>query len=363
MKAVIFAGGTGKRLWPLSRKKTPKQLHPFYKAETSLHHSLEILSAAVDTDDIYIATSARLKDEILHVLPQISEEQLILESSVRDTGPALGFAMTKLLLNSPDEPVIIRWQNSIIKDPVSYGIGVEKAAEILEREDSLALVYMVVPSKFPNTGVGYVLRGDEIDNYGSGVRRYEFLGFTEKPEIDKAKQLHQEGHGWNAGCYLTTPKRFLSLVELYAPDLFSKLMEIKTLLESSADENKVYEIYDSIDPISVDYIISENLKREQTGLIFADYDWHYISTWDNVLSAFDPNKSGNVIEGNVLAVDISDSLVMNTDPDSLVGVIGVEDISVIKHGDAVLVCRNQDASRVKELYTMISEDEKLTKFS
>lgn len=362
MKAIIFAGGTGKRLWPLSRKNSPKQVTPLFENKTSLQHSLELIMHIVPPENIFIATSIDLKDDILSIVPWIKPDQLILESSVKDTGPALGYSLLKLYMSNPEEPVIIRWQNSLIKNPKKYARAVKHAGSLLKSKADLDIVYITVPSKFPNARVGYIKRGKLINDYGNDIFQYEFKGFTEKPDIELAQRLHNGGHGWNAGCYLTTPARFLKLIKTYAPGLYSDLDQIKRLIEKGEDEQSIYNVYDQINRISVDYIISENLVPDQTGLIFADYDWQYISTWDNLHYALKEKKNDNVVKGNVKTLDTQNTLIFNDDNKFLVATVGLTDICVVKHGNAVLVCSLQKASKVKQLYEKMSKDRQLKKF-
>lgn len=362
MKAIIFAGGTGKRLWPLSRKDSPKQVHKLFGELTALEHSVDIVSQIVKRSDIYIATGIDQKDEIKAILSDFADDKLILESSIKDTGPAVGYSLAKLSLIDPNEPVLIYWQNGYNEYPTVLSKAVKRARDILTNNDAIDIVYVASPSRSANTSVGYIKRGELVEEFGDEIKRYEFLGFKEKPDDELVKEYFEKGYAWNTGYYVTTPRKFLKLIETYAPDLYEKLQQICVKLRSGALETEIYYIYDSVDKVAIDYIISENLDLDRTTLIIADYGWNYVSTWDNLYNALRVEDDQNVTKGICDLTDTKNSLVFNDDKDFLVATVGVDDICVVKDGNAVLVCSMKDAYKVKDLYDKLASDPKNIKF-
>jgi len=120
MKIIIFAGGAGKRLWPVSRANKPKQFQKIYGDETSLENSFNTIKGKFDIQNIFVSTGADFVEDVLKTLPNLPPKNLILEPVSRDTGPAVAYAMLKISEKYPNEPVVIRWQNSLIKDPVAF---------------------------------------------------------------------------------------------------------------------------------------------------------------------------------------------------------------------------------------------------
>lgn len=356
MKVIFFAGGYGKRLWPMSRASKPKQFQKFFEDKTSLESTVYDLKDKFEWEDIFISTNINFVNDIAELLPELPKENIIAEPNVRDTGPAIALAMLILSKKFPNEPVLIRWQNSIIKNPSEF-IEALNSGEDLVLENKAEFVYLSVPAKFPNTNVGYIkFKNDEIAdvvNIQENKFVFEFEGFTEKPNLETAQNfINENKYGWNPGCYITTPKFVLDNLEKYNKDFSSELEKISEKLDKKED---VSEIYNKLEKISIDYLLWEKLDKNGIKVVLADYDWHYISTWADIYEATDKDNESNIIKGNVQDLGSKNSIIYNTEGKKLVSTINLENTIIINTQDILLVLKKEDSAKIKDYLKNLEE--------
>jgi mannose-1-phosphate guanylyltransferase len=334
MKIIIFAGGIGKRLWPLSTKKTPKQFQKLFNNETSLENSFNIIKQKFAVEDIFVSTNKAYADQVYEVIPNLPKENLIIEPESRDTGPAIANAMQVIAKRFPNEPVVIRWQNSLIKDVQAFLNALSDAQEVFEKKEA-DFVYLCVPARYPNTGVGYIKYGKKLKDSNASMGIYEFKGFTEKPDLTTAQRYIDEGnYGWNPGCYVTTPKFVLDELKRTNPTFY---------------ENLINENFLQLDKISIDFLLWEHLNPENIKVVLAEYGWYYVSTWADLKAALENSQDDNITKGNVTCYEASDNLAFNFENKKLLALVGTNNIAVINTPKAVLVLDKSKASEVKQL--------------
>lgn len=362
MKIVIFAGGVGKRLWPLSRPSMPKQFQKLFGNETSLENSYNTIKAAFNPEDIFISTNEEYVEHILQVIPEIPREHIIVEPATRDTAAAVAFAAIHIQQKYPDEPLVIRWQNSLIKDPASF-VEALKYANKLFNEGKSDLIYLGVPSKYANTGVGYIELDGKLVQEGK-CELYNFAGFREKPNQEMAETYVTAGnYVWNPGCYITTANYLLEKLKQVSPDFYKHVEEMRAALASSNRDQDLLAAFNKIDKKSIDYILWEKLSPEDAKVVVCDYDWHYVSTWQDLKMALQRNSTANVTDGLVELKETTNSIVYNYDSQKVVSVIGLENIIVVQTKDAVLICHGDKSSKVKDLVTSMDTDPQLSRFT
>lgn len=341
MKIIIFAGGVGKRLWPLSTKNAPKQFQKLFGEETSLENSYRVIKKMFDEKDIFVSTNESYASQVREVVPNLPEENLIIEPETRDTGPAVTNAMQVIAKRFPDEPVVIRWQNSLIKNVEAFLNALRDAKEVFEKKEA-EFVYLCVPARYPNTGVGYINFGKKIHDSSNSLGIYNFKGFTEKPDLETAKKYVQSGdYGWNPGCYVTTPQFVLKELEKVNPEFYAKL-----------NENK----FSELPKISIDFLLWEHLKPENIKVVLAEYGWYYVSTWDDLKVALENDKTDNITKGDVVTFDSTDNLIFNFENNKLVATLGIENIAVINTPKAILILNREKAGDVKKLLEELDDN-------
>lgn len=355
MKIIIFAGGQGKRLWPLSRKKTPKQFQKIFGEETTLENSFNTISKKFRPEDIFISTGEEFVEDVYRAIPSLPKENLILEPESRDTAAAVAYAMLRISQKFPDEPVVIRWQNSLIKDPEQFIKTLDFADDIFKNNEA-ELVYLAVPVKFPNTGVGYIKLGNKVREGENEIQLYEFQSFKEKPDQTKAEEYFKsEFYCWNPGCYITTPKYLLDKLEIYAPEIFSSIKRIGDSIGMTNEHEVIVSEFKKIEKISIDYALWEKLPAEGVKVVRSDYQWNYVSTWSDLKKALQNSQEENILKGGVEIIDSSNCLVYNYDKEKTIAIVGLEGIQVIDCGDSLLICSEDSSSKVKELVSKLEE--------
>ena len=227
MKVVIFAGGVGTRLWPLSRKHTPKQFEKIVGDRSTLQLAIDRVLPIFDWKDIYVASGMRYRDIIYQQLPLLSKENVILEPEMRDVGPAVGLVTLILAEIAPDEPLIILWSDHLVKNEILFRKILSAVGNVLET-DKKKIVFMGHSSRFASQNLGWIEIGDKVRD-SQGLTVFEFKSFHYRPNMEVAESFHgSEKHFWNPGYFGTTAGFLSSLYQKYAPNMYTKLHEIQS---------------------------------------------------------------------------------------------------------------------------------------
>ena len=231
MKAIILAGGVGTRLWPMSRQKKPKQFFEIVNDVPLIKETYNRLLRLLPSEKIYFSISPSF-DALLHeVLPEVSDDQILIEPEKRDTGPAMGYIAALMELIDPDEPIVFIPSDHDIKDEEMFLCTLEVGDKLVRKTGKL--LDIAVTPIFPSTVLGYTRIGELFDTIDN-VEVYQFAGHTEKPPYEVAKQYVEEGsYLWHANYYMWTPRKFMEAFETYAPEMGKALREIQQLIKRS----------------------------------------------------------------------------------------------------------------------------------
>lgn len=345
MKIVILAGGTGTRFWPLSRNDKPKQLCRLLSEKTMLEETLERFKE-YPAEKVYISTTKALAGKIKELFSDFPQKNYIIEPALRDTAPAMGYVASYLANIDPDEPMVFVPSDHHIGRIDKFLRSLREAEKVI-RETGKLLDISVYPTS-PTTTLGYTKIGKMIEER-NGVEFYEFLGHKEKPDFKTAQKYLRDGsYLWHANYYMWTPKRFLEAYGKYAPQMYKTLMEIQPLF--GVDEEKITELYSSMEKISIDYAITEKMDPKDLMIIRGDFDWSDIGAWDtlweNMLTKTDEKR--NMVMGDRINIDTSGSLIYGREG-KIIATVGVDDLVIIDTDDALLVCPKSRAQDVKKL--------------
>jgi mannose-1-phosphate guanylyltransferase len=353
MKIVILAGGSGSRLWSMSRSDKPKQFCRLTSDKTMLEETLDRFSD-YPKDKVFISTTEELISGIKEILPSFPEDNYIVEPARRDTGPAMGFAAVRLGIIDEDEPIAFIPSDHYIGRIEVFLDSIKKAEEVIKETGSLVDISIYPTS--PNVHLGYTKVGKKKFDK-NGVKFFEFLGHKEKPDFKTAQgYLEEGGYLWHANYYMWTPKLFLEAYKKYAPDLYEKLIAIKEEMEGGADQEKIGELYRETEKISIDYAITEKMDPSEVLIIQGEFDWKDIGAWDtlheNLMTKTDERR--NLVRGERLNIDTSGSIIYGQDG-KLVATIGVDDLVVVDTKDALLICPKSRAQEVKKVIEELKE--------
>jgi mannose-1-phosphate guanylyltransferase len=337
--AVVMAGGSGTRFWPLSRKQRPKQTLPILGSTTMVRQTVERLFPLFDPRQVFVVTAHEHSDLIRRDLDLIPSENIIDEPTGRDTAPAIGLAATFLDWRDPEAAFAVFPADHFIDDPLRFQKTLVKGREAAR---SGALVTFGIKARSPATCYGYLQRGER---QGDVVRVRKFC---EKPKLEVAREFLKSGdYFWNGGIFVWETRAILDAITRFLPDLAGSLGEIRGALGTSRLPSVLSREYGKIKRVSIDYGVME--KAEQVLMVEADFEWDDVGSWSAAADRRPRDAAGNSVDGKVLILESKDSLVLSSDPDHLVGVLGLEGYVVVHTPDATLVCPKNRSEDLKRL--------------
>lgn len=346
MKIVVFAGGVGTRLWPLSRKNTPKQFEKVVGDQSMLQVAINKLFPDFGWSDIYISTNLQYADILKKQFPEIPEDNLIFEPAMRDVGPAVGLMVANFIKTNPQEQIAILWGDHLIKKEKEFRDAL-KIGEKLVEENPDSIVFIGQKPRFASVNLGYIEFGKEVKRLGE-TPVYEFCDFKYRPDEEIANQFLTDGkHAWNLGYFVTTPKFLWNQFEKNSPEIFSKLSKISDSVGQPDYEQVLSEIYPTMEKISFDNAILEKIDPKNGLVLSVDIGWSDIGAWEALKEALAETEEDNVTRGNVDLLDTKDSLVFNSNGQLVVG-IDLKGMLVINTGDVLLVCPKTAVPKIKK---------------
>lgn len=347
MKIVVFAGGVGTRLWPLSRKNTPKQFGQIIGDKSTLQQTIDRLLPEFKPEDIYIATGKQYIDTVRAQLEILPYENFIFEPTMRDVGPAIGLNMFLQAKLNPDEPVAILWSDHLVKNLVMFRHVLRLAEKSITKYNA-NFVFIAQEPRFANQNLGWIELGDKVKEE-NGAEIYHFTRLRYRPALEEAEQFFKQNNFvWNLGYFVTTPRFLVSLFKEYAPDMYEKLMQIQASYQTPEFESVVESVYPTLEKISFDDAILVKMSPENVYVISTDLGWSDIGAWDALKEALAETTEENITKGKVLLEDSTDSLIFNYNDQLAVG-IDLNEMLVINTDDVVLVCPKSSVPKIKKL--------------
>lgn len=363
--AVILAGGSGSRLWPLSRQHLPKQFLALNGTSSLLQTTIDRLAPTIEGENVLIVTQeAHAKGEAYHaLLPYRS----LYEPMGRNTAPAIALAAAYLSRNGEDPVMVVLPADHIIKEEVQFRAHLETA--IHAARNGKLVTFGIQPSR-PDTGFGYIkIRGlrtegrglNENPAHGSTQSSvldtqsciYDVERFTEKPDLATAERfLAEGGYFWNSGMFVWRASVILSEIKRYLPEVDRVLTEILKEAKLGGDfQQAVGGRFANMPSISIDYGVLE--KSDSVSLIPCDIGWNDVGSWQAVYDISPKDADGNALQGNVIAVGCRNTLIRAER--RLVAAIGVEDICVVETADAILISKSDQTQRVREVVDVLQQ--------
>jgi mannose-1-phosphate guanylyltransferase len=357
MKAVIFAGGVGTRLWPLSRKHNPKQFMGLIDNKTMLQLCYERILPVFEQDKIYVATGESNVENVHQQLPEIDHGHIIREPARRDLGPAVGLAAALIGKSDPDEPLAYIWgADQIYRNENKYRHLFEVAHAYLERDPDKLILLGETP-RFANQNVGWISFGD-IVTVQETIPFHAFEGFHAKPELSIAEEYYRDNkHAWNIGDFVTTPSKILSLYEEHAPEIYSHLMRIQKAYGGPDFQGVLDEDYPAMPEISLDTAIFEKMDPQHALVISADVGYADIGSWNTYKEAFENYPLQTVTHGTVKSYNTTNSLVFNAVDSTLVVALDVDDVVVVNTEDVVFIARKSSIQNIKKVVKDLKESD------
>ena len=341
--ALILAGGSGERFWPLSRRTRPKQLLQLVGDETLLEQTVARLEGLVPKERILILTNVEQEPAVRELLKSFPAENIVAEPAKRDTAAAVALGAGWVAARDHLATMIVLPADHVIKDSVAFRRTLNTAA--VAAEETGALVTIGIKPTWACTGFGYVEEGEKIEVSGApGATIHRVLRFREKPNTDLAESFVRAGtFRWNAGMFVWSVASVLSEFNRHAPELAAFISQLQTPGNFAAT---LRDHFAALPKISFDYAIMENADRVL--VVEAEFDWDDVGGWRAVANYLVQDADGNAANCEMTALDSTTNIV-HAEDGTYIALLGVHDMIVVRTSDAVLVCHRHHAEKIKNL--------------
>lgn len=335
MFGVILAGGSGSRLWPLSRELYPKQLLNLCAEKSLLQSTFEMLNKFIPASEIISVTNSKHQANVKMQLGDLCESPVILAEPIsKNTAPAIAICVKYILETSDkDETILVVPSDLLIKENEKFKQTVISAQKYV---DEGKIVTFGIKPTYPETGFGYI---HSVDN--------KVTKFTEKPDNETVlTYLKDENYYWNSGIFMFKVSTIMKELETHCPDIMNILQNIK------CSDNKIsFTEFDKMPNISIDYALME--KSDNIAMVELQSDWKDLGSWKSIYEVSPKDENNNVFVGHVLDKDSKNSFVYSSS--KLVATIGLEDTIVIETEDAILACKKDKTQEVKQIYETLKQ--------
>jgi mannose-1-phosphate guanylyltransferase len=345
--AVIMAGGSGTRFWPLSRRKTPKQLQAIVGDKPLIASTFDRLEGLIPPRNVLVITGPEQDEPTREALPDLPPGNVIAEPEGRDTSAAIALGAAILAKRDPQAVMAVMPADHVIKPVGLFQATLAAACDVAQRTDYL-LLFGIRPDR-PATGYGYIHFGDTLERAAGDfpVRRVE--SFKEKPDERTAHEyVESEEYYWNSGIFVWRASRILAEIAEFLPGHAEGFRKIGDALGSPKEAETIAEEYSKLKKISIDYAVLE--KAKDVAVLEAGYQWDDVGSWLALERHYEPDERDNVIVGDALEIG-STGCIIRASGKRLIAAIDLTNILVVETEDAVLVCpkdRDQDVKKLVE---------------
>ena len=340
--AILMAGGVGSRFWPVSTSDFPKQFHDMLgSGETLIQKTFSRLSKVIPVENILILTNQNYNHLVLEQLPQVKQEQILLEPTMRNTAPCILYASLKIQKINPDAVMVVAPSDHWIENEDAFSRNLIECFDFSSKEN--VLLTLGIKPTFPNTGFGYI-EYDKTDN--NNIKKV--FQFREKPDYLTAKSFIDSGNFlWNGGIFIWSVKAITDAFEKFQPAmniLFQKGIEsYNTTNEAAFIENN----YALADNISIDYAVME--KSKNVYVLPASFDWNDLGTWGSLHEKLDKDENNNaVVNAKVILENASNNMV-SSDADKLIIIDGLHDYIIVDKDGILLIYPKSKEQDIKNL--------------
>lgn len=341
---VIMGGGIGSRFWPSSRESMPKQFLDFFGTGRSLlQQSFDRFNQLIPTENIYIATNEIYADLVKEQLPQISENQILLEPTRRNTAPCIAYAAYRINAINPNANIVVTPSDHLIMQENKFLENIRTGLDFVKVNPAL-LTIGIKPSR-PETGYGYIQSaGSDVD----GIQKVK--AFTEKPNVELAQVFFESGEFyWNSGVFIWNVQTILAALNQHLPDITSRFSQGANKFNTAEEKVFIDTEYPICQNISIDYGVME--KANNVYFLTASFTWSDLGTWGALYDISDKDKAGNAtLKCKALYYESENNMV--TLPEGKLAVIqGLEDYIVAESDNVLLICKKTEEQRIKQFVT------------
>lgn len=345
MKVIIFAGGIGTRMWPLSRVNSPKQFDTIFNGKSTLQLAFDRVAPVFGAENVYVQTSYVYERIVKKQLPKIPKKNIFLEPDRRDVGPAVCFAVNELIKSGYSGSMAIVWADHLMERVKEFTNGL-KAGEKLIEEDPNRFVFMAERPRFANNNLGWIKVGKEKGEI-FGKDFFEFKGWKYKPEKKVCDKMYKSGeYFWNPGYFITSVDFLSKCYKKLAPVIWKCVKAEK---------------YSKCPKLSFDEAVIEKVDLSQAVVLKANMGWSDPGTLYALKEALEDGSDANVEKGQVVNFKTTDSLVYNMEKGKIVTTVGLKGMVVVNTKDALVVVHKDDVVQISNLVKEM-KNKKLDKY-
>ena len=341
-----MAGGVGARFWPMSRTAKPKQFIDILGTGSSLiRQTFERFTGICPPENVFVVTHALYKDQVLEQLPELTEDQVLLEPSRRNTAPCIAYAAYKILQKNPAANLVVAPSDHLILKEDLFKMKIRTALKAAE-ENPWLITLGIKPSR-PDTGYGYIqFNPDLIDNRYDELHKVRKL--TEKPNHELAVSFLESGdYLWNSGIFIWSLKSIISALEEHLPDISALFASGKGKYFTGREPEFIKNTYEACRSISIDYGVME--KAGNVCVIEADFGWSDLGTWGSIHDIRSKDEHQNAITGNNVLTYDSTNCIIHMPSGKLAVLQGLDDYIVVEDDNILLVCRKKDEQQIRQI--------------
>lgn len=339
--AVILAGGQGKRFWPMSTSKTPKQLLRLLDDRTLLQMAVDRVRDIIPIENILVLTNQSLVEASRQAAPELPAENIVGEPIGRDTAPAVALSCLLVESRNPQGVFAILTADQIMADIPQFQNTLSMAFDAAGESDTIVTIG-IDPAE-PSTSFGYI-EVDTDPQMRNGIEFFKAKRFVEKPDVDTAaKYLNSGNYLWNAGMFIWSISTLRQALERHVPELLAMIDRLDAQRPDFMDQ--VAKEYNALERISIDYALME--KADNIAVAKGAFEWDDLGSWPALANHREPDSSGNVAMGDLQQLDSSGNIVVSGD--RLTALIGVEDMVVVQTDKVTLICPKDRAQDVKKM--------------
>ncbi|MFO8235500.1 MAG: mannose-1-phosphate guanylyltransferase [Bacteroidales bacterium] len=347
---VIMAGGTGTRFWPLSTRKEPKQfLDILGVGKSLLQQTFERCKKISPVENIFVVTNEKYKDITAEQIPELEDNQILLEPEKKNTAPCIAYSIYKIENLDPNANIAVLPSDHLITKEDDFIKVIQEGFKFIAKKDAL-LTLGITPHR-PETGYGYIQIGDQINS--SNI--YKVKTFTEKPDQELAQKFYESGeYYWNSGIFIWNLQSIKNAFKEHLPDIDSLFSKGMGVYNTKKEPEFISKVYFETKSISIDYGLME--KSQNVYVYTSDFGWADLGTWGSLHEFLDKDKNGNSVSGkNVMLYEVEDSIVKF--PDKKIAVIkGLEGYIVVDSKDKLLIYKKNDEQEIKEIVENIQKN-------
>ncbi len=350
--ALILAGGSGTRFWPLSRNSRPKQLLDLFGNGTLLTQTIARLHGLVPPENILILTNALQVDAVREIATMLPPENIFAEPAKRDTAPAVALGIGIVAARNPDAVMMVLPSDQLIQDTAAYHSVMCDALLTAEKSDGLVTIGIRPTWACPS--YGYIERGDPawVPGLICGNPPVEVKRFREKPAPDLAEQFLAQGHfTWNAGMFVWSIPTVIHQLTRHVPQLAHFVSELCASPDLHAT---VAAQFPRLTPISIDYALME--KADRVLNIEATFDWDDVGSWISIAKYLENYGDENRANEPITELDSENNIIFNARPGSRIALLGVDDLIIVQTPDALLIANRHQADAIKNLADILPKE-------